>query len=115
MFFWFGGVGFELFFYPSFSVSPLSLLLFRLVAVSISSGFLISFFEGVWFLSVFVVSFFFFPRFTKVHPSSLSGLTSASGCVLFFVFASVIVVVSVVVVVSLVAVVVLLVAMVSAF
>ena len=87
------------FFCPSFSVSPLSLLLFRLVVVSISSGFCLFF--------VFVY-FFPFPPFTKVHPSSLLGWDSVSECVLFLasVFVSV---------VSLVAVVVLLVAMVVAF
>ena len=80
-------------------MSPLSLLLFRLVVVSISSGFSLFF--------VFV-SFFPFPPFTKVHPSSLLGWDSFSGCVLFLasVFVSF---------VSLVAVVVLLVAMMVAF
>ena len=57
---------FSCFLSPSFSVSPLSLLLFRLVAVSISSCFL----GSVFFV---FVSFFLFPPFTKVHPSSLSG------------------------------------------
>ena len=63
-------------------MSPLSLLLFRLVVVSISSGF---------FFFVFV-SFFPFPPFTKVHPSSLLGSASVSGCVLFLasVFVSVV-------------------------
>ena len=103
MFFWFGEFVFSCFFSPSFSASPLSLLLFGLVVVSISSWILIS----VFFV---FVSFFFFPPFTRVHPSFLSGWTSVSWGVLSF--ASIIVLDSVV---SLVAVVVLFVAMVVAF
>ena len=104
--FCFSGLGelvFSCFFSPSFSASPLSLLLFRLVVVFISSWILIS----VFFV---FVSFFFFPPFTRVQPSFLSGWTSVSWSVLSF--ASVVVLDSVV---SLVAVVVLFVTMVVAF